>query len=378
MSIKAQQRQRDRHTVYEVRLRDPAGREYSRTFTTRKAAEAYEVEQRAQQTRGTWVGPRRADVLFSEVARAWLAGSPSKRGSGLARDESIVRNHLFPAIGDRKLGSVTPRDIQAMVTTWSQKAAPRTVRRQYGVLTAILNHAVASDLVGRTPARGVRRPTLADKRARNIIAAEELASLAEVLGEDYGPMAYLGAVLGLRWGECAGLKVGRIDFLGRIITIAEQRARGLGGRMVECPPKSAAGQRTLSVPAALMAMLSEHLRRRGVTAAGPDAYVFVGDHGGPLEYGGFRQRVRKPAFQAIGLPDLGFHDLRRANATELVHSGVDLKTAQTRLGHSDPRLTPAIYAQATTEADRAAAEKLGDTWMRPRHCGSQRHTGSGA
>jgi hypothetical protein len=38
---------------------------------------------------------------------------------------------------------------------------------------------------------------------------------------------------------------------------------------------------------------------------------------------------------------------------------IDLKTAQSRLGHSDPRLTLAVYAQATTEADRAAADALG-------------------
>jgi hypothetical protein len=32
-------------------------------------------------------------------------------------------------------------------------------------------------------------------------------------------------------------------------------------------------------------------------------------------------------------------------------------------GHSDPRLTLNVYAQATTEADRAAAEKLGGWFM---------------
>ncbi|HTW09596.1 MAG TPA: hypothetical protein VME46_18975 [Acidimicrobiales bacterium] len=37
-----------------------------------------------------------------------------------------------------------------------------------------------------------------------------------------------------------------------------------------------------------------------------------------------------------------------------------MKTAQARLGHSDPRLTLGIYAQATTEGDRAAADLLGD------------------
>ncbi len=60
---------------------------------------------------------------------------------------------------------------------------------------------------------------------------------------------------------------------------------------------------------------------------------------------------------------LTFHDLRRANATGMVVEGVDLKTAQTRLGHSDPRLTLAIYAQATSEADQEAARRLGARFM---------------
>jgi hypothetical protein len=83
MSITAKRRQRDGRTVYEVRLRDPGGKEYSRTFETRKAGEAHEVEQRTARARGGWVGPRPADIAFSEVARTWLSGDPTKRGSGL-------------------------------------------------------------------------------------------------------------------------------------------------------------------------------------------------------------------------------------------------------------------------------------------------------
>ena len=64
-----------------------------------------------------------------------------------------------------------------------------------------------------------------------------------------------------------------------------------------------------------------------------------------------------------GLEGVGFHDLRRANATEMVRANVDVKTAQARLGHSDRRLTLAIYAQATTEGDAEAAERLGERFM---------------
>ncbi|MCA1844063.1 MAG: tyrosine-type recombinase/integrase, partial [Actinobacteria bacterium] len=61
--------------------------------------------------------------------------------------------------------------------------------------------------------------------------------------------------------------------------------------------------------------------------------------------------IWKPATAKGGLEGVTFHDLRRANATGLVAEGVDVGTAQARLGHSDPRLTLAIYAQATGDAD---------------------------
>ena len=58
--------------------------------------------------------------------------------------------------------------------------------------------------------------------------------------------------------------------------------------------------------------------------------------------------------------------MRRANATGLVLAGVDLKTAQKRLGHSDPRLPIGLYAQAATDANKAAAEAPAPTFQIPR------------
>lgn len=202
-----------------------------------------------------------------------------------------------------------------------------------------------------------------------VIDGAELAALTDALGPDTGAMACLGAVLGLRWGECAGLRVGRLDFLAGTITIAEQLTSGAKGAMVAAPPKSEAGRRTLAVPRPLMDLLAEHLARRGLTGADAEAFVFVAPQGGPLNYSTWRTRVWEPATRAVGLDGLRFHDLRRAAATALVLDGVDLKTAQARLGHSTPVLTLGIYAQASETADREAADKLGARWLpaTPRH-----------
>jgi hypothetical protein len=55
---------------------------------------------------------------------------------------------------------------------------------------------------------------------------------------------------------------------------------------------------------------------------------------------------------------------RRTNATGLVASGVDVKTAQGLLGHSDSRLTLDHYAQVFTELGEAAAAAMGARFMR--------------
>jgi integrase len=129
------------------------------------------------------------------------------------------------------------------------------------------------------------------------------------------------------------------------------------------PPKSSAARRTMSMPDGLATMLAEHLSDRGLTASDGDAYVFAAPEGGPLRYASFRSRVWAPSCERASLKGLGFHDLRRTSATAMVAAGVDVRTAQNRLGHSDPRMTIGLYAQATTEADASAAKRLGDHFL---------------
>jgi len=96
-----------------------------------------------------------------------------------------------------------------------------------------------------------------------------------------------------------------------------------------------------------------------------DDLLFSTEHGFILKYSNWHQRHWILRRKAAGLAHVGFDDLRRANATALVASGVDVKTAHTRLGRSDALLILEVNAQATSEGDPNAsyitAEKtLGD------------------
>jgi integrase len=211
------------------------------------------------------------------------------------------------------------------------------------------------------------------------VDAVELSRLADALGGvgAYGPMVYLGAITGLRWGEVAGLKVGHLDLAGRRLSVAETVVRGRRGVVGFGEPKSAAGRRTLALPVDLVSMLVEHLVARGLSMTDRDALLFTAPDGGILRYSNWLRRAWWPAAVTAGLGrmledestgsskyvGLGFHDLRRANATGLVAAGIDVKTAQGLLGHSDSRLTLDHYAQVVTELGEAAADAMGRRFL---------------
>ncbi len=354
---------------YEVRLRDPDGRETSRTFRTRAEAKAYEHKTVTERDRGSWIDPRRGVIPFAEVADAWLRSNPAKRPGVRVRDEAMLRLHVLPYIGTRHIGSITPADVQTLVNSWTKRLAPGTVRRQYATVRAVFAWATDADYIGRSPCRKtvVKLPRLPIQAEHHVITPEELADLAAALGPRLGPMAYLGTVLGLRWGEVAALRVRSIDFLRRTVTVTEALARDGHGRTVVGPPKSDASRRHQSAPQELLDLLAALMAAEGLSAEVADAFLFSQGDGEPLDYSNFRDRHWLPAVAKVRLPRptrgrqrfYGFHDLRRANSTAMSLGDIDPRTAQARMGHSDIRLTLQVYAQRSTAADRAAGDALG-------------------
>jgi integrase len=326
-------------------------------FVTKGDALAFLSEVETVIRRGSWIDPSAGRTSVRELAQAWVDADPTKRESTTAREELTLRLHIFPTLGNLRIEQVGPQDVQRLVNSWSNGHAPRTVKRNYEVLRAMFGYAVRNDWLGRNPCRNIKLPAVDTTRRFDLIP-EDVLRIAGHMPAEYAPMIWIGAALGLRWSEVAGLRVGRLDLAGGRITVAEGLTRGIGGRNVFGPPKSRAGSRTMSMPKTIVALLAAHLDQQGMSSEKPESLVFTDEFGGPLRYSNWRRRIWLPAAKAGGCEGAGFHDLRRLNATTLVVGGVDVKTAQVRLGHSDPRMTLAIYASAPVTADRAAAETI--------------------
>ncbi|MGH9104942.1 MAG: tyrosine-type recombinase/integrase [Acidimicrobiales bacterium] len=175
----------------------------------------------------------------------------------------------------------------------------------------------------------------------------------------------VGGVLGLRWGEAVGLRVRDIDFLRRTVTVAQVVEETAGHLAIVSEAKTAAGLRTLSVPAFLIEELAQHLAHHRREASGdPDALVFVGPRDGILRRR-FGDRTFAPAVVRAGLDtSLTFHGLRHAAITTMVELGVLTRVMQGRAGHATSKLTMELYAHVPEAADRRAAESLDHHYRR--------------
>jgi integrase len=117
------------------------------------------------------------------------------------------------------------------------------------------------------------------------------------------------------------------------VHVVEQLAE-VAGKFMVSPPKTAAGQRVVTLPAVAVAALADHLDE--FAAPGLDGLVFPSGRGTYLQRSNFSRLVWRPAVYQLGLDGLRFHDLRHTAATLAAAAGATTKELMERMGHTSP------------------------------------------
>jgi len=156
-----------------------------------------------------------------------MAGRPGIQ----RRDQRIVDNalrlRLVPALGPLPIAAVRPTTVQGFVRELEAKGlAAGSVRNVYDVTARVFSSAVDDRVIAHSPCRKIRLPR-ADGDELAIPTVEEVAAVADTIGERWRAMVVTLAGSGLRSGELRGLAVEDVDFLRR--TTRPEPARP-GGR----------------------------------------------------------------------------------------------------------------------------------------------------
>lgn len=321
---------------WRARYRDSHGKEHARHFARKVDGQAWlDGVTTAVQT-GTYIDPAKGQITVGEWAVRWLAAQGHLAPSARARYEGIVTKHVLPQWQTVLLIDLSPAEVAAWITDIAAAGlAPATVRYIHRVFSLMLDLAVQDGRVARNAARGVRLPKLV-KTEKRFLTHDQVRALADAAGP-YRMVVLLLAYCGLRWGELAALRVGRVDLMRRRVTVAEALTE-VRGRLVWGMPKSHQ-VRSVPIPRFLVDELMAHLAGRD-----PDALVFLGPRGGVLRNLNFRRDVFDAAAAAAGLGGLTPHELRHTAASLAVSAGANVKAVQRMLGHASAAMTLDVYS----------------------------------
>lgn len=307
--------------------------------------------------------------------------------------EGVVRLHLIPGLGKKRLAKLTAHEVRAFITRVRQECqcckhgwdaaratpqccartdadccatrlSPRMVQSIHAVLRNALESAVREELIPRNVARLVQVPAPRYKVNRGLTVPQSKATLKAAADQRLAALYVLALFLGLRRGELLGLRWEHVDLDQAKLEVVETLQR-VGGSLRLVPPKTADSARTVPLPPVCLEALKEHRKRQFTERADawPDwqdhGLVFPSRRGTPMEPDNLRRSWAVIRRQA-GLEAVRFHDLRHTCVTLLLDLGTPPHVVREIVGHSDIEVTMTIYAHVSLEDKRKALGKLGE------------------
>lgn len=281
------------------------------------------------------------------------------------------------AFGDEDARNVSSDDVTAALVELLRSGGRKgtglsstTLRAAHLAGAQAFNWAMAKGIVDENPFAAVRRPRERRGQSRFLLPtqASELVSTATeeartnieegtLQQASFRLAVCVALATGMRRGEIFALTWADVNALSLRISVSKAiKADGLLGE-----PKSVSSTRSVAIGTNLMKLLDEvrEAQRELVANRADDhgANVICNEEGAMANMSTFEHWWRKWVDE-LGHEGLRFHDLRHSHATILIASGVDVKTVQTRLGHSSAQVTMSIYAHAIPQSDSMAAAAL--------------------
>jgi len=342
-------RERSSGTRYEVRVFNKAAKRQIHVGTFSRRKDAIDAEAQAKRRLKLGEPPVREEILFSDLARRWLASRRGVRRS-TGDDYRVSLRRVLPRLGTMLVSDIGRRDVDDLLADLSVRYAPNTVHKTIVVLRMVLRSAVDWEYIGRIP-MGESRLSLprVPKRQFRPLEPVEVRRLIDAAPDYWRPWFITAVTTGLRRGEMFGLTWSAVDLEHAKLFVRQQLA---GGILVE--PKSDAAQRLVPLPSTTVDSLRRH---RSTCPQSELDLVFPMPSGAVVCPGNWYRRVFVPTRNAAGLNTLRVHDLRHVFASALISQGRSIKYVQTVLGHSDAALTLNVYGWLyPSERDSAAQD----------------------
>lgn len=320
----------------------------------------------------------KVDEWFTKWLEVYI--KPLKKDATYKQYMYVYKSHIKPVIGNRKMNSLMPFDIQSVIADMNTKvlvpkkvddfgtvikeakigASQWTMKHARKIMNIAFSKALKEKLIAENPVQDIEIPKKQAKE-RKVLTPTELAKLYKALENSrWIWSAKFMLVTGVRRGELLALKWSDIDFEHKRITIDESdSAAGLGDTKTKIhyvPLSRKAieylnGQKEMLLKEANPSRHNEELKKLNL--------VFPNKFGRMLKPGSYYTVFARAAQDAKikASPHCMRHTFVYLNRNKLT-----IKELQNILGHDESTTTLDIYGDIINESTEATIAQLDETF----------------
>lgn len=320
-------------------------------------------------------------VTLEDFSVEWMENYARRKGLSprtIYSYEYLLKSRILPSLGKVYIQDITPTMLNRFYCRL-EKEKPRTTRangdklsgtyaqKYHGLLYSMLERAVKWQYISVNPASAAEPPR-EDTKEFKPYTDEQVILLMDALEQEdlqWRTFFTLAMHSQMRRGELVGLDWASVDFDRQCVKVIQSASYvPKEGQLIK-DPKTAAGKRTVYLPASTMRLLKEHKADQNAQRL-EMGETWIDEGAVFTQWNGKRMQVDTPSskfrkmLKSYGLPVIRLHDLRHTGATLLISGDnpMDPVTISKRMGHSRTSTTLDIYAHAFEKQDQAVPNVL--------------------
>jgi integrase len=325
---------RKRNKTWEVDfyLGGRGGKRVRKAFGNKADAQAYERKYKLAEYNGDTCEKKKENISLCVLIEKYKMLHDSGNGDLTQMRNASILRILVNVLSDLPLRGITQEEIETYKAKRLKMVKPVTVNIELRVIRSLFNRGCEWGYLTKSPATRVKLIRI-DERPPHFLTQEQGATVIETAKGQMKTFIAMGLYTGLRRMEMFRLKWSDIDTAKLELIVRKSKGKKF---------------RIVPINQNLAQILSKHPRYIS------GELVFYGRNGNQWQD---PRRGFNKVFLDAGLPTMRIHDMRHSFISNLVASGVDLRTVKELAGHSNIQTTMK-YAHLAKGQTHKAIEAL--------------------
>ena len=312
-------------------------------------------------------------ATVDDLAAKWLElVSQTLSPSTLREYRRLLEKIILPQFGRAKVRAIRPSDLDTFYASLrrhgvsGRSLSAQSVHHVHALIRRLLNQALKWGWILTNPALNASPPRVdrVELEVPDVATVTRIINCAQERNPDVACFLRLAAVTGARRGELCAIRWQDFD-KGATLAIKHSIVDGRRDELIEKGTKTHASRKVV-IDALTMRVVDSQRQRceERSKASGKkfsrSNFVFASSLDGSVPWRPHRVTLAfKRLCDELGISGVRLHDLRHFTATQMLASGVPVKTVAGRLGHANAATTLNVYAHALESSDADAAHLLG-------------------